>query len=59
MDNKKVKLDMSNLCNFKYEEFWMKANYYKTMEQDEWMEWYLKHCGKCKYMCEICMHGED
>ena len=29
------------------------------MPQDEWNKWFGEHCGKCKYMCEICMYGED
>lgn len=53
------KQDMSKMCNFKYEENWIKANHDKTMEQEEWDKWFSEYCGKCKYMCEICMYGEN
>ena len=53
------KQDMSKTCDFKYEEYWMKANHYHIMSQDEWMKWYSEHCGKCLHMCEVCMCGED
>lgn len=53
------KCDMSGTCGFKYDEYWMRANHYHTMPQDEWNKWYNEHCGRCQYMCEICMHGED
>ena len=53
------KCDMSGTCGFKYDEDWMQANHYHTMPQDEWDKWYWEHCGKCKYMCEICMYGDD
>ena len=52
------KSDMSNLCDFKYEEHWIKANRDRTMPQEDWMKWYMNNCGKCIYMCEICMYGE-
>ena len=29
------------------------------MPQEEWNKWFDEHCGKCKYMCEICMYGEN
>jgi hypothetical protein len=51
--------DMSGTCEFKYDEYWMAANHYHTMSQEDWMKWYNEHCGKCIYMCEICMHGEE
>lgn len=57
--NMPEKCDMSGTCGFKYDEYWMKVNHYHTMPQDEWNKWYNEHCGKCQYMCEICMHGED
>ena len=53
------KCDMSGTCGFKYDEYWMRANHYHTMPQDEWNKWYNEHCGRCQYMCEICMHGDD
>jgi len=52
------KVDMSEKCGFKYFEYWNQANNLRTMSQDEWNKWYDEHCGKCKYMSEICMHGE-
>ena len=52
------KQDMSNCCKFKYDEYWMNANYYKTMSQEVWLNWYRDNCGKCQYMSEICMYGE-
>lgn len=54
----KIKIDMSKECGFKYFEYWNQANHLRTMSQDEWSKWYDNHCGKCQYMCEICMHGE-
>lgn len=52
------KKDNSNTCDFKYGEYWYKANHEKTMSQEEWLNWYDAHCQNCKYMCEICMYGE-
>ena len=52
------KEDMSEYCDFKYNEYWLAANQLHTMPQDEWNQWFDEHCGKCKYMCEICMYGE-
>lgn len=53
------KVDMTGKCGFKYEEFWYNANKSKTMTQEDWKKWYNEHCGKCKYMSEICMYGEE
>jgi hypothetical protein len=55
----KTKQDMSKECNFKYSEYWVAANVLHTMSQDAWSNWYNQHCGKCQYMCEICMYGEE
>ena len=46
------KEDMSKTCGFS------KASDGK-MSQDEWHKWYGEHCGKCEYMGEICMWGEE
>lgn len=53
------KEDMSEYCDFKYNEYWLAANHLHTMSQDEWNKWFDERCGKCKYMCEICMYGEE
>jgi hypothetical protein len=53
------KQDMSKECDFKYNEYWLAANKLYTMSQDDWSKWYSEHCGKCQYMCEICMYGEE
>lgn len=53
------KTDMSGTCDFKYREYWLDANYFHTMTPDKWKEWFNEHCGKCKYMCEVCMYGEE
>lgn len=53
------KLDMSSTCKFEYNQRWMDANVYKTTSQEDWLKWYREHCLKCKYMCDICMHGEE
>lgn len=55
----KTKADMSKTCGLKYDEYWMKANFYRTMSQEEWINWYMNNCDKCKYMCEVCMLGEE
>lgn len=54
-----IKEDMSKNCSFKYNEYWSAANHYRTMSQLEWIKWYSENCGKCQYMCEICMYGEE
>lgn len=51
--------DMSEFCDFKYNEYWLAANHLHTMPQDEWNKWFDENCGRCKYMCEICMNGEE
>lgn len=56
---KQVKQDMSQSCGFGYNDYWIKANELHTMSQEDWKEWYGEHCGKCQYMCEICMYGEE
>lgn len=56
--NKNNKVDMSSTCEFKYTEYWMKANMEGTLSEEDWYKWYDAHCGKCIYMCEICMYGE-
>ena len=53
------KKDMSNECGFHYDEYWIKANQNHTMSHEEWTQWYNAYCGQCKYMCEICMYGEE
>lgn len=50
--------DMSDECGFKYDEYWMAANHYRTMSQEDWQDWYRQNCRNCKYMCEICMYAE-
>lgn len=52
------KEDMSKTCGFKYNEFWTAFNR-RIISKDEWNKWYNENCGRCKYMCEICMYGED
>lgn len=54
-----IKEDMSECCDFKYNEYWLAANHLRTMPQDEWNKWFDEHCGKCKYMREICMYREE
>ena len=54
----KMKIDMSKKCGFKYYEY-RKLKSENALSQDEWNNWYNNNCGKCKYMCEICMYGED
>jgi hypothetical protein len=54
-----IKQDMSKRCGFKYNEYWSAANTSQTMPQEDWLTWYKEHCGKCQYMGEICMYGED
>ena len=51
--------DMSKTCNMAYQEKWLEANVYGTLSQDEWYKWYNEHCGKCRWMNEVCMYGED
>lgn len=53
------KQDMSNICGFNYEKYWIAANDKRTMSQNDWDKWYDEHCGKCKYMCIDCMYGEE
>lgn len=53
------KKDMSNSCDFMYQDYWTKANVTHELTQEDWMQWYNEHCANCKYMCEICMYGED
>lgn len=54
----KMKIDMSKKCGFKYYEY-RKLKAENALSQDEWNNWYGNNCSKCKYMCEICMYGED
>lgn len=54
----KMKIDMSKKCGFKYYEY-RKLKSENALSQDEWNNWYNNNCGKCKYMWEICMYGED
>lgn len=58
-EKKIVRVDMSEHCGFKYEEYWYKANEEKTMSQEDWHAWYNSNCGNCIHMCEICMYGEN
>ena len=53
------KKDMSNSCDFMYQDYWTKANVTHELTQEDWMRWYNEHCANCKYMGEICMYGED
>lgn len=57
--NENGKQDMSGTCEFKYNEYWQDTNVHRTMSEAKWREWYNAHCGKCKYMCEICMYDEN
>ena len=54
-----TKQDMSKTCGFSYQDNWTKANVTHEISQEEWKKWYTTHCGKCQYMCEICMYGEE
>lgn len=52
------KYDMSKTCNLKYFDMYgMCLKHHITSE--EFSSWYDQHCGQCKYMCEICMYGEE
>ena len=53
------KENMSTSCGFEYTQRWLDANYYKTTTQEDWLNWYSNHCGKCIHMCEICMFEES
>ena len=52
------KLDMSKACDFKYEDYWKDANALRVMSQEDWRRWFSEHCGRCKYMGEVCMYTE-
>lgn len=52
-------MDMHDICEFKYNEYRLKANITHEIKIDEFNKWYDSYCGKCKYMCEICMYGEE
>lgn len=52
------RIDMSKSCGLKYMENWIKTHLNETMSQNEWSKWYDENCGKCEYMCEVCMYGE-
>lgn len=52
-------MDMHDICGFKYNEYRLKASITHEIKIDEFNKWYDSHCGKCKYMCEICMYGEE
>ncbi|WP_417093756.1 hypothetical protein [Eubacterium sp.] len=54
-----TKQDMSKTCGFSYQDNWTKANVTHEISHEEWKKWYATHCGKCQYMCEICMYGEE
>jgi hypothetical protein len=52
------KYDMSKTCAFKNFDMW-KAHVENRITDEEYYSWYDQHCGRCKYMCEICMWGEE
>lgn len=56
MDNNK--LDMSKECGFKDAEMWHKCSS-GEITQEELNIYWNNYCGKCVYMNEICMCGEE
>lgn len=59
MNKNLYNMDMHDICGFKYNEYWLKTNITHEIKTEEFNKWYDSHCGKCKYMCEICMYGEE
>jgi hypothetical protein len=53
------KLDMSDTCGQNYESNWYSAHVTRTLSQEKWQKWYSEYCANCKYMCEVCMFGEE
>jgi hypothetical protein len=51
------KQDMSRTCGFKDAELGFKRASCEITDE-EYDEYFDNNCGKCKYMCEICMYGE-
>lgn len=52
------KQDMSKTCGLGYQEMVLKKSR-NDISQGEFTNWYNEHCANCKYMCEICMYGEE
>lgn len=52
------KKDMSGTCGFKDVEMYYKCEN-GEISNLEFLEYFNNNCGKCKYMCEICMYGEE
>lgn len=55
---KEGKQDMSKVCAFKCDEYRYKAHVTHEISEEAWVNWYQNYCGKCQYMCEVCMYGE-
>jgi hypothetical protein len=51
--------DMSETCGMHYFEYEAAAKVDHTMPVSEFKQYYNEHCADCKYMCEICMYGEE
>lgn len=59
MNKNLYNMDMHDRCGFKYDEYWFKTNITHEIRTEEFNKWHDSHCGRCKYMCEICMYGEE
>lgn len=53
-----TKQDMSKTCGTGYQDMIVKENN-NEITKGEFKKWYNEHCANCKYMCEICMYGEE
>lgn len=49
---------MSSTCGFKDMEMWCKRASGEITDEEFYVYW-NSNCGKCLYMCEICMCGEE
>lgn len=52
-----MKQDMSYDCELAYFTMFLKRDN-KEITEEEFQEWFKKHCENCCYMYEICMYGE-
>ena len=52
------KQDMSKECGYKDAEMHFKRDY-GMITEEEFNEYWNKYCGRCLFMCDICMCGEE
>jgi hypothetical protein len=52
------KQDMSKECGFKDADMYY-ARESSKITDEEFNQYWDNNCGKCLYMCEICMCGEE